>query len=670
MKGLKLFMKQRKDSKELSQKNGLMIPVSHKNVNINDGFWTQYIDLVRNVVIPYQWDALNDRIPGAEPSHAIENFRIAAGEAEGEFYGCVFQDSDVAKWLEAVGYSLAAHPDSELERTADEVIDIIAKAQQENGYLNTYFTIKEPDKKWTNLRDCHELYCAGHMIEAAVAYYKATGKRKLLDVVCRFVDHIETVFGPETGKKKGYPGHEEIELALVKLYRVTGEEKYLRLSKFFIDERGRKPYYFEIEAEARGNKNFYNMWDKMGPSYFQAHLPVREQATAEGHAVRAVYLYSGMADVAAETGDKELLEACKKLWDNIISKRMYITAGIGSMSIGEAFTFDYDLPNDTAYAETCAAIGLVFFAHRMLQIDINNCYSDVMERALYNSVLSGMSQDGKRFFYVNPLEVWPEACEKNKIKEHVKVTRQPWFGCACCPPNVARLLASLGQYIYSINKDELYTHLYIGGEAEVDILGHKVIIKQETQYPWDGKVVIKVLTAQEKEFALALRIPGWCNNAKISVNGEGINIDDIKVNGYAKIKRNWKNEDVIELVLPMPVLRIKAHPNVRENIGKVALQRGPIVYCLEEVDNGANLHDILLPKNSEFRVDFESELLGGVCVITTVAERGNYITWGNELYKPDVNVESEPVTVKFIPYYAWANRTPGEMIVWVREKKF
>ncbi|WP_026486269.1 glycoside hydrolase family 127 protein [Caldanaerobius polysaccharolyticus] len=641
-------------------------PVSLKQVKINEGFWWNYVKLIKDVVIPYQWDVLNDRVPGVEPSHAIRNFRIAAGEIQGEFAGMVFQDSDVYKWLEAVSYSLVVYPDPELEKTADEVIDLIARAQQNDGYLDTYFIIKEPDKKWTNLRDCHELYCAGHLIEAAVAYYEATGKRKLLDVACRLADHIDSVFGPEPSKKKGYPGHEEIELALVKLYRVTGEERYLKLSKYFIDERGKKPLYFEIEAQARGNKNFYSMWDELGPSYFQVHLPVREQTSAEGHAVRAVYLCSGMADVAVESGDESLIQACKKLWDNITTKRMYITGGIGSMSIGEAFTFDYDLPNDTAYAETCAAVGLVFFAHRMLQIDPDRRYADIMERALYNSVISGMSLDGKKFFYVNPLEVWPEACEKNKVKAHVKYTRQPWFGCACCPPNVARLLTSLGKYIYSTGENELYIHLYVDSEVQAKITEKEVKVKQQTQYPWDGKIAIDICAEREAEFTLLLRIPGWCKDAKVRVNGEEIEIGAMN-KGYVSIKRRW-GKDRVELLLSMPVLKMRANPNVREDEGRVAVQRGPVVYCLEEVDNGSNLNNIVLPKGSKFEVEYEKDLLNGVCVIKAEAEREDYGPWGEELYEADVNVTYKPVSIKFIPYFAWANRAPGEMMVWVREK--
>lgn len=647
-------------------------PIPLKNIKIMDNFWSKYVGLVREVVIPYQWEALNDRVPDAEPSHAIKNFKIAAGLEEGSFYGMVFQDSDLAKWLEAVSYSLETHPDASLETTVDEVIDIIEKAQQRDGYLNTYFTVKEPGKRWTNLHECHELYCAGHMIEAATAYYQATGKRKLLDVACRLADHIDSIFGPEPEKKKGYPGHQVIELALVKLYHVTENERYLKLSEYFIDERGNKPYYFDMEWEKRGRISHWSGTISNPPSkgsnYNQAHLPVRKQTTAEGHAVRAVYMYSGMADVAAETGNMELLEACRRLWNNIVSKQMYITGGIGSTVHGEAFTFDYDLPNDTAYSETCASIGLMFFAQRMLQIEAKSSYADVMERALYNTVISGMSQDGKRFFYVNPLEVFPEACEKSQIKAHVKPTRQKWFGCACCPPNISRVLTSLGQYIYTANEDTIYTHLYIGGELEAELKGNKIKIVQNTEYPWNEKVTMKIFPAEEKEFNIALRIPGWCSKAKLMINGSAVSTEDKLKDGYAVINRVWKNEDTVEILFEMPVLRIKANPLVRENIGKVALQRGPIVYCMEEADNGANLQEIVLLRESELKVEVDNELLGGTFVISAEAERVSHAAWGEDLYKANVETVSCPQEVKFIPYYVWANRNIGEMAVWVREK--
>jgi len=647
------------------------IPIPLKNVKINDKFWSKYDKLVKDVIIPYQWAALNDRVEDAEPSHAIKNFKIAAGLEEGEYYGMVFQDSDVAKWLEAVAFSLETHPDSELEKLADEIIDIIEKAQMPDGYLNTYFTIKEPGKRWTNLHECHELYCAGHMIEAAVAYYNATGKRKLLDVICKFADHIDSVFGPEVEKKKGYPGHQVIELALVKLYNVTGEERYLKLAKYFIDERGNKPYYFDIEWENRGKISHWLKKVSDAPSktsaYNQAHLPVRKQTTAEGHAVRAVYMYTGMADVAAETGDKELFEVCKKIWDNIVNRRMYITAGIGSMAHGEAFSFDYDLPNDTIYAETCASIGLIFFAQRMLQIEPNRRYADVMERAFYNGTISGMSLDGKRFFYVNPLEVWPEASEKNQTRYHVKPVRQKWFGCACCPPNLARLLASLGKYIYTVNDKTIYTHLYIGGETEVNIAGENFKLLQETNYPWDGKVTIKVLSDNEKEFTIALRIPGWCRNAKVCINNNSIDLNDNMENGYVLLNRLWKNGDTIELKLYMPVELIEANPKVKEDAGKVAIQRGPIVYCLEEVDNGSNLSALSILHDTKFEVEFNENLLGGVSVVKGKGLRTLETTWEDTLYRP-FNREEQPVEIKAVPYALWGNRNPGEMEVWIRVK--
>jgi DUF1680 family protein len=637
------------------------------NISINDNFWSTYTKLIRDEVIPYQWDALNDNIADAEPSAAIRNFRIAAGEEEGEFYGMVFQDSDVAKWLEAVAYSLETYPDPELEARADQVIDLIGRAQQPDGYLNTYFIVKEPDKRWTNLEECHELYCAGHMIEAAVAYYEVTGKRKFMDIMARFADHIDSVFGPEEGKKKGYPGHQEIELALVRLYKATGNRKYLKLAKYFLDERGKQPYYFDIEFEKRGRKEFWPGHRNMGRHYDQAHLPVREQKEAVGHAVRALYMYSGMADVAMETGDEELLEVCRRLWNNIVYKRMYITGAVGSQVFGESFTFDYDLPNDTVYGETCAAIALVFFAKRMLKAEPKGSYADVMERALYNGVISGMSLDGKSFFYVNPLEVNPEACEKNAGFKHVKPVRQKWFACACCPPNIARLLASIGHYIYDIKDNTVYTHLYVASRAEMNVEGEKIGITQTTDYPWDGNVGISVNLDGSKEFNLALRIPGGCRDARISVNGQEIDIAEVMADGYAIIKRRWENGDKVEMNFAMEPVRVRSNPLVRANAGKVAIQSGPIIYCLEEVDNGPGLQTMVLPKDSPLEMSFCKDALGGVNIITAQGKKARLEAWDGDLYKADACIEYEPVKLTFIPYYAWVNREPGEMTVWVHE---
>ncbi|MFW5980826.1 MAG: glycoside hydrolase family 127 protein, partial [Halanaerobiaceae bacterium] len=639
--------------------------ISWDKVNFNQGFWGNMVNLANEKVIPYQWEALNDEIPEAEPSHAIENFRIAAGKSESDFQGMVFQDSDVAKWLEAVGYSLASNPNPDLEAKADEVIDLIAEAQQENGYLNTYFTVKEPDKKWTNLRDWHELYCAGHMIEAAVSYYKATGKDKLLKVMERFADLIDEKFGTDSDQMRGYPGHEEIELALVKLYDVTGKENYLKLSQFFIDERGKEPNYFRKEAKDRGDDPDY--WELLGYKYNQAHLPVREQEEAVGHSVRAVYLYSGMADIARETGDKELFEACKKLWENTVEKRMYITGGIGSSGYAESFTFDYDLPNDTAYTETCAAIGLVFWAQRMLNLELDSEYADIMEKALYNGVLSGISQDGEKYFYVNPLEVWPEANEKRRDQKHVESTRQRWFGCACCPPNIARLLASLGNYVYSKDEAGIYTHLYTDNEMEVELKNNTVKLSQETDYPWKGNIKVKVSPDKEAEFVLGFRIPGWCKKQpEIKVNGEKIELNSIKENGYVKIKRKWKKGDNIKLNFPVEVKRMYSHPEVRENAGKVALQRGPVVYCLEEVDNGSNLSGIYLPEESKLTAIHKEDLLEGITVIKGKALRVEKKK--KEGLYSDNPLKFKETEIRAIPYYAWDNRESGEMTVWLNEK--
>lgn len=638
-------------------------------VELNEGFFKEYQSLVQEVVIPYQWEALNDRIPGAEKSYAIHNFKVAAGLEEGEFGGLVFQDSDLAKWLEAVGYSLSATPDSQLEKQADEVIEYIEKAQQEDGYLNTFFTLKRPKEKWTNLLDCHELYCAGHMMEAAVAYYNATGKRKLLDVMCRFADYIDSVFGTEEGKIHGYDGHEEIELALVKLYKATGDEKYLNLSKYFIDERGKEPNFFLQEWEKRGKTSYWNPSDHKQPdaAYNQAHIPVREQTEAVGHAVRAVYLYSGMADIAALTKDEGLKKACKTLWNNMVTKQMYITGGIGSTHSGEAFTFDYDLPNDTVYQETCASIGLFLFAHRMLLLEEEGNYGDVMERALYNSIISGMGFDGKSFFYVNPMEVWPKASEKNPERRHVAPVRQKWYGCACCPPNLARLLMSLRQYIYTYSEDAVYTHLYIPSKAEINPGGNKIILEQNTGYPWDGGVSIKLGLEKETEYTLKFRIPGWCRSFQVSINGEVFAEKGNTENGFLSIHRVWSDGDEVVLQMEMPVEIIQSHPEVRANAGKVAIMRGPLVYCLEEADNGTNLSALSLEINTGFELKAEAELMKGALSITGKGLRRKEKDWKDSLYRP-YKSEEEGTDIKAIPYFLWGNREKGEMLVWMNHK--
>ncbi len=644
------------------EKKLAMFPLD--KIQITDDFWKGYMELVRTHVIPYQWEALNDRIDGAEPSRCIQNFRRAAGLEEGGFEGMVFQDSDVYKWLEAVAYSLTWHPDEALEKTADEAIDLIARAQQPDGYLDTYYILNGLDQRFTNLTDNHEMYCMGHMVEAAVAYYHATGKRKLLDVAAAFVNCAYENLGREPGKKRGYPGHEVAEMALVALYGITKDKRHLELAKYFIDERGQQPLYFAQEKKESGAEFFWkDSYFKY--QYYQAGLPVREQDKAEGHAVRAVYLYSGMAEVASATEDQELFEACERLWNNIVEKQMYVTGAIGATAYGESFTFDYDLPNDTVYAETCAAIGLIFFARRMFEITKDSRYADVMERALYNGVISGMSLDGTKFFYVNPLEVVPEASQKDFNKMHVKVERQKWFGCACCPPNVARLLASIGGYAYEVSEDSIYMNLFLGGDMEAVLNGKENRFHVETHYPWDGEVTVQVENAQDSEFLLALRIPGWCRDWSLQVNGQDQNAAVEK--GYACLRRTFQNGDQIRLQLSMPVTLVEANPRVREDIGKVAVMRGPVVYCLEEADNGDQLQQLYLQEQPEFQVQYEKELLKGVVTLTAKGKRVSEKQWDDRiLYQPYTGKSYEEQTLKFIPYYAWTNRKPGEMLVWVR----
>jgi len=642
-------------------------PARLQEVVLQDAFWDRYARLVREKVLPYQWEALNDRVPGAEKSHAVENFRIAAGLSTGEFHGYVFQDSDLYKWVEAVAYRLTTHPDAALETVADGVIELIGKAQQPDGYLNTFFTVAQPGKRWTDERRKHELYCAGHLIEAAVAYAEATGKRTLLDIACRLVDHIAGVFGRGPGQKRGYPGHQVIELALVKLFHATGERRHLDLAAYFIDERGRQPHFYDLEERERGETGHKGYYEDYVYAYTQAHQPVRGQEEAVGHAVRAVYLYSGMADVAMETGDESLAKACRTLWRNLTQRRMYVTGGIGSQEYGEDFTCDFDLPNETPYAETCAAIGLVFFAHRLLQLEPKGEYADILERALYNGVLSGISLDGDRFFYVNPLEVWPAACTHRHDHRHVLPERQPWFGCACCPPNLARLIASLGQYVYSQGPDSLWVHLFVGSDLTVRIQDRWVKLLQRTAYPYEGAVGFELDLEASCTFTLALRIPGWCRRPTLQVNGRTLDPAPLTQEGYLRLERLWSSGDRVDLVLPMPVERVRSHPSVRADAGKVALQRGPLVYCLEEADHGKDLWTLSLPEAAPLEIREEPGLLGGTVVLHGPALRCVAGASDGALYRVARPVE-ESTWIRAVPYHAWGNRGAGEMLVWIREQ--
>lgn len=669
-------------------------PIDIRQVKITDPFWGTVQETVRREVLPYQWEALNDRVPGAEPSFCMHNFRAAARLMErktqpgftepgytfrgfqtlpedkehpeaDKFYGFVFQDSDFYKWVEAAAYSLSNHPDPELEGTVDGAIEIICAAQHESGYLDTYYILNGMDGAFTNLKDHHELYCLGHLIESAVAYYQATGKDKLLRVACRYADYVCQCFGPEEGKCKGYPGHEIAEMALVRLYEATGQEKYLDLSRFFLDQRGTSPNYFLEEEKRRAQKEGRPVPkdDSSHYAYYQAHKPVREQEEAVGHAVRAGYLYSGMADMSRLTGDEELLAACKRLWDNIVKKKLYITGGIGGTAVGEAFSYPYDLPNDTAYSETCAAISLAFFARRMLEISPSSEYADVMELSMYNTVVAGMALDGKSFFYVNPLEVYPKKDREVEAFRHVKVERQKWFACACCPPNLARLAGSVGSYIYTQSEDRLLVNLYIGSEAKAFSGENQVRIRMETEYPWKGNVRLELTCGSDREWELGLHLPGWCRNFQVLTDGE--EADYREREGYLYLKRCWKGTHEIRFEMEIKPRMVRANPKVRDNIGKTAVLRGPVVYCLEEEDNGPDLHCIQVTDKAVFKEEYRPDLLRGVVVLESVG-RKQKTEEDRPLYSDSVEECYEEKKLTWIPYYAWANRGPGEMMVWVR----
>jgi len=608
--------------------------VPFTRVKLTDAFWAPRIETNRTETVPHDFEK-------CEQTGRISNFAKAAGRMEGGFEGIYFNDSDVYKVVEGAACSLAAHPDPKLETYLDDLIATFAAAQRPNGYLNTYYILKEPDKKWSNLSKMHELYCAGHMFEAAVAHWRATGKKEFLNVATRFADRIDALFSPEG--KHGVPGHEEIELALVRLFEATGERRYLDLAKFFLEMRGNK-------AE---RKNLY------GP-YSQDHKPVTEQSTPVGHAVRAMYLYCGMADVGAYTREKAILGALDRLWTSTVTRKMYVTGGVGTRHGGEAFGEDYELPNKSAYCETCAACGMIFWNHRMNLLDGHAKYADVLERSLYNGFLSGVSLDGKKFFYVNPLA--------SSGKHH----RREWYGCSCCPTNVVRTVPSVPGYIYATDAEAVYVNLYAAGTAEIDHPRGTVRLTQETRYPWDGTIRIRVEPEKPTPLVLALRIPAWAKGETrtdglyrlapaagpppvgLAVNGKAVGKRDMQ-NGYARLSRTWKKGETVELRLPMPVLRVHAHEEVEADRGRVALQRGPVVYCFEGCDN-EHLEHAYLPRDAEIATRRRPDLLGGVTVLKAKGK-----------IRRDEKADTD-VTLTAVPYYAWDHREAGPMRVWLPEK--
>lgn len=615
-------------------------PVPFTSVKVTDNFWGQRLQASREVTIPLAFSK-------CEETGRYENFVKAAHPSDTyKVEGFSFDDTDVYKTIEGASYSLQTYPDKKLQKYIDSVLVIVAEAQEPDGYLYTARTVnpKHPHnwagkERWVAVENLsHEFYNLGHMIEGAVAHYQATGKRNFLNIAIKYADCVCREIGNGPQQKKYVPGHQIAEMALVKLYMVTGDKKYLDQAKFFLDTRG---------------------YTSRKDAYSQAHKPVVEQDEAVGHAVRAVYMYSGMADVAAITGDSSYIKAIDKIWDNIVSKKIYITGGIGARHAGEAFGNNYELPNQSAYCETCAAIGNVYMNYRLFLLHGDAKYFDVLERTLYNGLISGVSLDGGSFFYPNPLS------------SNGKYSRKPWFGCACCPSNVSRFIPSLPGYVYAVKNDQVYVNLYLSNKAELKVDKKKILLEQETGYPWNGDIRLKI-TQGNQDFTMKLRIPGWvrgnvlpsdlysyADNQKpayqVSVNGQTVESD---VNdGYLSIARKWKKGDVVEVHFDMIPRIVKANPKVEADHGRVAVERGPIVYCAEWPDNKFNVHSILLNQHPQFKVTDKPELLYGIRQITTDAQALSYDKAGKLVTKD--------VELTLIPYYAWAHRGEGDMEVWL-----
>ncbi|MFC2161382.1 glycoside hydrolase family 127 protein [Acidobacteriota bacterium] len=621
-------------------------PVPFTSVHFTDNFWLPRLETNKKVTIPFAFDQ-------SEQTGRLKNFEIAGGAAEGEFCSIYpFDDSDVYKIIEGASYTLNIEPDSELEGFLDELIAKIAAAQEDDGYLYTARTIEQDPPvqwtegdRWSNLYLGHELYNMGHFYEAAVAHHLATGKRNMLDLAIKNANLITSVFGP--GKKSGVPGHQEIEIGLVKLYRITGDQKYLNLAKHFLDQRGRE----------EGRELF--------GQYSQDHIPILEQDEAVGHAVRAAYMYSGIADVAALSGDAGYIQTVDRIWENVISKKMYITGGIGARGGGEAFGPNYELPNASAYAETCAAIANAFWNHRMFLLHGDAKYIDVLEKVIYNGMLSGVALSGDLFFYPNPLE---------SFGQH---ERSSWFNCACCPSNISRFMPSIPGYVYAQREKSLFVNLFVDSETDIVMNNNKISVIQETEYPWEGKVLIRLEPESEMKFSVYVRIPGWAleqpvpmdlyhfiesvdESPTLRVNGETVPLNLNK--GYVDIQRSWIGGDTIELNLPMPVRRVESHSKVEENTGKIALVRGPVVYCAEWIDNEGHVSNLVLPDDSQLLAEYREKLLNGVTVIKGKA----LALFGAENESSDRR-EMQEFTA--IPYYAWAHRGSGEMAVWISRKE-
>ncbi len=618
-------------------------PVNFSKVAIHDDFWKPKIDKVATNTLAaciYQTEVNTGR---------IRNFEKAARGKGEKHEGIFYDDSDVYKAIEAMAYAIKLTGDKKLEEKADEWIDKIAASQLPDGYLNTYYVLTGINNRWSDM-DRHEDYCGGHMIEAAVAYYEATGKTKFLEVSKRWANHFDSLFGP--GKRNWVSGHQEIELALVKLYKVTGERKYLTLSDWLLSERGKK---HGVGAQWRRSNE---------TDYSQDLLPVKQQSEITGHAVRAMYLYTGAADVAAQTGDKDYLHAMRRVWEDVVFRNMYITGGIGSAGKNEGFSTDFDLPNEQAYCETCASVGMVFWNQRMNSLTGHAEYLDILERSLYNAALDGLSLSGDRFFYGNPLASYGNH------------KRSEWFGTACCPSNIARLITSIGGYVYGQKDNRIYVHLFMGSETSFDLKKTSLKLRTETAYPWDGKVICRISMDKKEKASIAFRIPGWLNNvpapgglysfvdanmSKPTIKINGSQVGFTEENGYAVIEREWKNGDQIEYTMPMEVQKVVSRKELAQNNDRMAIQRGPLVYCVEGVDNYNDVWNIVLPSTAAFSTapfqikDEKIISLVATLPVTEIIDEGK-----------SMRVVEKPV--RAIPYYAWCNRGSSPMQVWLPTK--
>lgn len=633
------------------------------SIHITDPLFSHYISIVAEKLIPYQWNVLNDCEPNTEKSYCIANFRVAAGEIPGRHEGMVFSDTDAYKWLETLAYCLERGEARSFEVKAEELIDLISRAQREDGYLNTYFSVNCPGQEWTNFAEGHELYSAGHLIEASVAYYRATGKARLLEIAIKFADLICEKFAPGGPLEKACPGHQEIELALIKLADCTGKIQYADLARHFLEIRGNIEDFLEENVRHIGKNRIFPEFAAYDALYAQSHLPPAEQTTAEGHAVRAMYMYSAMADVARKYTDSKMAESCMRLWKNVTQKRMYITGGIGSSGFLERFTADYDLPNDRMYCESCASVGLMMFGQRMSALTGDASYYDIVEQALCNTVLAGISVEGDKYFYVNPLEVWPDNCLPGTSMAHVKPVRQPWFACACCPANISRTLASLGQYIYSQDEKSLYVNLLISSSITATVRGQKVLLEMNNGLLQNGKAEFRLEKKGEGSVMLRIRIPAYLNEYSFHLNGSIIH--PAIENGYAVLAVSQSGLQTVTLTGTVKPRWICANTLVRADTGKVAVAFGPFVYCLEETDNGKNLSGVYVsPEAAPTPEEPEAGLPGSLPVLCIRGQRLDSGLDADELYGTPA-FRFTPQSFIAVPYCLWCNREPGEMTVWL-----